>query len=69
MLPEVIWMSEASAEAYEPGEREVCLSIRDPAANVPDLSPRFLAVLSLEFGDDPEPGLGGAPPQHHGGAG
>jgi hypothetical protein len=32
VLPEVIWMSEASAEAYEPGEREVCISIRDPAA-------------------------------------
>ena len=49
-------MSEASAEAYEPGEREVCISIRDPAAPLPALSPRFLAVLSLEFDDDPEPG-------------
>ena len=56
MLPEVIWMSEASAEAYEPGEREVCISIRDPAAPLPALSPQFLAVLSLEFDDDPEPG-------------
>jgi hypothetical protein len=69
VLPEVIWMSEASAEAYEPGEREVCISIRDPAAPLPPLSPQFLAVLSLEFDDDPEPGLGGAPPPHHGGAG
>jgi hypothetical protein len=56
VLPEVIWMSEASAEAYEPGEREVCISIRDPAAPLPALSPQFLAVLSLEFDDDPEPG-------------
>lgn len=56
VLPEVIWMSEASAEAYEPGEHEVCISIRDPAAPVPDLSPQFLGVLSLEFGHDPEPG-------------
>jgi hypothetical protein len=56
MLPEVIWMSEASAEAYEPGEREVCISIRDPAAPVPDLSPQLRAVLSLEVDDDPEPG-------------
>ena len=56
MLPQVIWMSEASAEAYEPGEREVCISIRDPAAPLPALSPQFLAVLSLEFDDDPEPG-------------
>jgi len=56
VLPEVIWMSEASAEAYEPGEREVCISIRDYAAPRPDLSPQFLAVLALEFDDDPEPG-------------
>jgi hypothetical protein len=56
VLPEVIWMSEASAEGYEPGNREVCISIRDPAAPLPDLSPQFLAVLSLEFADDPEPG-------------
>ena len=56
MLPEVVWMSQASAEVYEPGEREVCVSIRDPAAPLPDLSPRFIAVLSLEFEDDPEPG-------------
>ncbi|MGH2768987.1 MAG: hypothetical protein ACRDJF_00445 [Actinomycetota bacterium] len=56
MLPEVIWMSEASTEGYEPGDREVCISIRDPAAPLPDLSPQFLAVLSLEFADDPEPG-------------
>jgi len=54
MLPDVIWMSEASAEAYEPGEREVCISIRDPAAPVPDLSPQLRAVLSLEVDDDPE---------------
>lgn len=56
VLPDVIWMSQASAEAYEPGEREVCISIRDPAAPLPDLSPKFLALLSLEFEDDPEPG-------------
>jgi predicted protein tyrosine phosphatase len=56
VLPEVVWMSQASAEVYEPGEREVCISIRDPAAPLPDLSPRFIAVLSLEFADDPEPG-------------
>ncbi|MGH7631091.1 MAG: hypothetical protein ACREOF_17235 [Gemmatimonadales bacterium] len=56
MLPEVIWMGQASAEAYEPGEREVCISIRDLAAPLPDVSSKFLAVLSLEFDDDPEPG-------------
>ena len=56
VLPEVIWMGQASAEAYEPGEREVCISIRDLAAPRPDVSPKFLAVLSLEFDDDPEPG-------------
>ncbi len=56
MLPEVIWMSETSAKAYTPGEREVCISIRDLGAPVPDLSPKFLAVLSLVFDDDPEPG-------------
>jgi hypothetical protein len=56
VLPEVIWMSEASAEAYEPGDREVCISIRDPAAPLPALGRQFLAVLSLEFDDDPEPG-------------
>jgi predicted protein tyrosine phosphatase len=49
-------MSQTSAEVYEPGEREVCISIRDPAAPLPGLSPRFIAVLSLEFQDDPEPG-------------
>ena len=40
VLPEVVWMSQESAEVYEPGEREVCISIRDPAAPLPGLSPR-----------------------------
>jgi hypothetical protein len=56
VLHEVVWMSQESAEVYEPGEREVCISIRDPAAPLPGLSPGFIAVLSLEFQDDPEPG-------------
>jgi predicted protein tyrosine phosphatase len=49
-------MSQESAEVYQPGEREVCISIRDPAAPLPGLSPRFIAVLSLEFQGDPELG-------------
>jgi hypothetical protein len=56
VLPEVVWMSQAFAEVYEPGECEVCVSIRDHAAPLPGLSPSFIAVLSLEFEDDPEPG-------------
>ena len=56
VLPEAIWMSGASAEAYEPGERDVCISTCDPAAPLPALGPQFLAVLFLEFDDDPEPG-------------
>ena len=56
VLPELVWMSLASTELYEPGEREVCISIRDPAAPLPGLSLRSIAVLSLEFQDDPEPG-------------
>jgi predicted protein tyrosine phosphatase len=56
VLHEVVWMSQESAEVYQPGEREVCISIRDPAAPLPGLSPRFIAVLSLEFQDDPELG-------------
>jgi predicted protein tyrosine phosphatase len=69
VLPEVVWMSQAFAEVYEPGECEVCVSIRDHAAPLPGLSPSFIAVLSLEFEDDREPGWGATRPQHHGGAG
>jgi hypothetical protein len=41
VLPEAIWMSGASAEAYEPEEYEVCISIRDPVAPLPALGLQF----------------------------
>jgi hypothetical protein len=56
VLPEAIWMSGASAEAYEPGEYEVCISIRDPVAPLPALGLQFSPCSPLEFDHDPEPG-------------
>ena len=41
-----------ATQAYDPGERDMCISIRDPAAPLPVLGPQFFAVLSLEFDDD-----------------
>lgn len=60
MLPEVVWMSQASAEVYEPGEREACVSIRDPAVPLPGLSgvsrsPSLAAGLLVAHGRWAEP--------------
>jgi predicted protein tyrosine phosphatase len=55
-LPPIEVMGQASAQAYQPGDGEVCISIRAIGAPFPDLSSRFDAVLSLAFDDDYHPG-------------
>jgi predicted protein tyrosine phosphatase len=49
--PELIVLSRDRAERYEPQGVEVCISITDAGAPQVQLSPRFAAVLRLEFDD------------------
>ena len=53
--PEVVILSEKSAQLYEPSGREVCISITGPNKPLPPLSGRFHAVLRLAFSDITEP--------------
>jgi predicted protein tyrosine phosphatase len=54
-IPEFVVLSREEAERYEPGEREVCISIADPDTDPARLSRRFAAVLRLNFTDVVEP--------------
>lgn len=54
--PEFVVLSREEAEAYEPRGKEICISISDPDAPPADVSPRFAAVLRLNFDDVTERG-------------
>ena len=54
--PELVVLSREEAERYEPLGVEVCISIADPEAVPARLSPRFAAVLRLQFNDVTEAG-------------
>jgi predicted protein tyrosine phosphatase len=54
-IPEFVVLSREEAERYEPGEREICISIADPDTDAARLSKRFAAVLRLNFTDVVEP--------------
>jgi len=49
--PDLVVLSREDAEFYEPGPNEICISISDPHAPPADVSPRFAAVLRLNFDD------------------
>jgi predicted protein tyrosine phosphatase len=49
-------LSREEVERYEPGRREICISISDPFAKPARLSPRFQSVLRLYFNDVVERG-------------
>lgn len=49
--PDLVVLSREDAEFYEPGPNEICISISDPEAPPASISPRFAAVLRLEFDD------------------
>jgi predicted protein tyrosine phosphatase len=49
--PEIIVLSRADAEEYEPRGREICISIFDPDAEPARISSRFSSVLRLSFDD------------------
>jgi hypothetical protein len=51
MPPRLLVLSRDAAEAYEPVRREVCISIGDPLHLPVALSPKFTAVLRLNFSD------------------
>ena len=57
MSPELVVLSLARAESYEPAGVEVCISITNPQQPPPRLSPKFSAVLSLCFTDIAKPSL------------
>ena len=50
-VPKFIVLSREDAERYEPGVREICISIADPDADPALVSKDFLAVLRLNFTD------------------
>jgi predicted protein tyrosine phosphatase len=50
-IPEFVVLSREDAERYEPGEREICISIADPDADAARLSSHFAAILRLNFTD------------------
>jgi predicted protein tyrosine phosphatase len=50
-IPDFVVLSREEAERYEPGEREICISIADPDAEAAQLSGDFAAVLNLSFTD------------------
>jgi len=54
--PELVVLSLANAEAYDPAGVEICISIVDPESAAPQLSPKFAAVLPLRFTDITKPG-------------
>jgi predicted protein tyrosine phosphatase len=54
-IPEFVVLSREEAERYEPGAREICISIADPDTDPARLSRRFAAVLRLNFTDIVEP--------------
>jgi predicted protein tyrosine phosphatase len=54
-IPEFVVLSREEAERYEPGEREICISIADPDTDPARLSRRFAAVLRMNFTDVVEP--------------
>jgi predicted protein tyrosine phosphatase len=54
-IPEFVVLSREEAERYEPGEREICISIADPDTDAARLSRRFAAVLRVNFTDIVEP--------------
>ena len=49
--PDLVVLSREDAEFYEPGPNEICISISDPDAPPAGVSPRFAAVLRLNFDD------------------
>jgi predicted protein tyrosine phosphatase len=53
--PELVILSEQEAVRYEPTPPAVCISITRPNGFLPTLSPRFAAILRLEFTDIVEP--------------
>ena len=55
-VPAFVVLSREDAERYQPGEREICISIADPDAEAARLSRRFAAVLRLNFTDITELG-------------
>lgn len=55
-VPEFVVLSREEAEAYEPSGKEICISISDPNAPPARVSPRFAAVLRLNFDDVTERG-------------
>jgi predicted protein tyrosine phosphatase len=56
VIPEFVVLSRENAECYEPRGREICISISDPDAQPARVSPRFAAVLRLNFDDVTERG-------------
>ncbi len=54
--PELVVLSRRDAEDYEPGGREICISISDPEADPARISSRFASVLRLYFTDCTERG-------------
>ena len=50
-IPDFVVLSREEAERYEPGVREICISIADPDAEPAQLSSDFVAVLNLSFTD------------------
>lgn len=49
--PEIVVLSRDEAEDYTPRRREICISISDSEAPPARISPRFAAVLRLNFDD------------------
>ncbi len=57
--PELLVLSRRKAEVYQPGGREVCISIRDiDDESCPMLSSAFVAILRVAFSDIDEPSAG-----------
>lgn len=54
--PELVVLSREDAEHYEPGLKEICISISDPRAKPASVSAQFVAVLRLHFDDVTERG-------------
>jgi len=55
--PELVVLSRQDAELYEPTSKEICISISDPDAEPAKISPRFRAVLRLQFDDVTQRGV------------
>lgn len=49
----VVTMGQGTAERYQPGEGELCVSITTPGTAEAQLSPAFAEVLRLAFVDYP----------------